>query len=215
MDENSTVKILVIDDTLNIRMMISKCLLGEGYEVDTASSGHEGMALLGEKGHDIVILDIRMPQLSGTEVLKSIREIKKDTTVVIITAFPTVKNAVECIRMGAADYLRKPFTPEKIKSIVKALVERQKMTPLSVDSYDAAIQYAKKCINRGELDEAVEYLKKSISLSLDDSEPFFLLGNIYELKGDFAAALKYYKIALQLSPGSESIISSIGRLETT
>jgi Flp pilus assembly protein TadD len=74
------------------------------------------------------------------------------------------------------------------------------------------MQYAKKCISRGKLDEGIVYLKKSLSINIDEAEPFTLLGNIYESRGDTLSAEKYYKIALQLSPGSDEIISNLNRI---
>lgn len=114
-----TGKILIIDDTKNIKLMISKALQAEGYEVDCAENGLEGIEFFKEKQYDLVLLDIRMPNLSGTEVLRQLKEINNDVPIIIITAYPTVRNAVECIKTGAVDYLRKPFTAERIKAAIK------------------------------------------------------------------------------------------------
>lgn len=205
-------KILVIDDTKNIRLMLSKCLSMQGYDVDTADNGHDGIELFKQHEYHIVMLDIRMPQMSGTEVLRAIKEIKHDVSVIIITAFPTIKNAVECIKMGAVDYLRKPFTPDKIKKVIEALEGRKNISPGDTDSCETAIQYAKKCIVAGKLDEAAEYLRKAISINIDDPEPFILLGNICESKCEYDAARKYYNIALQLQPESELAIENVNRI---
>lgn len=206
-------RILVIDDTKNIRLMISKCLSSEGYEVDTADNGYDGISRFREKDYDIVILDIRMPELSGTEVLKILKGIRSNIDVIIITAFPTVKNAVDCIKMGAVDYLRKPFTPNKIKEVIDSLINRENVTSLDTDDYIQAMQYAKKCIKDGNFDDAIKFLRKAISISIEGSEAFILLGNIFEMKGDFPNSQKYYKIALQLEPDSDEIYESLKRVE--
>lgn len=99
--------------------MISKALQSEGYEVDCAENGAEGIELYKANIYDLVLLDIRMPNLSGTEVLRQLKGIHKEVPVIIITAYPTVRNAVDCIKIGAVDYLRKPFTAEKIKAAIK------------------------------------------------------------------------------------------------
>ncbi|KPU45721.1 response regulator MprA [Oxobacter pfennigii] len=119
-------KVLVIDDVKNIRTMVAKALTLSGYAVDTAENGYEGLNFLKDNDYDVVLLDIRMPGFSGTEVLKSIREIKKDVPVIIMTAYPTIKNAVDCIKMGAVEYLRKPFTPDKIKSTIEQVINGNK-----------------------------------------------------------------------------------------
>jgi DNA-binding NtrC family response regulator len=205
-------KILIIDDTKNIKMLIGKALASEGYEVDTAESGQEGVELFKAQSYSLVLLDIRMPIMSGTEVLKVIKDIDETVPVVIITAFPTVKNAVECIKLGAVDYLRKPFTAEKIKQVTKQLLDRKDITPLNTNSYETCIEYAKKCINERNFDEAMEYLKKAISLNIENAESFNILGEVFELKGHIVDAGKYYGIALQLEPGNEAIIENINRI---
>ena len=205
--------ILIIDDTKNIRLMLSKCLSGVGYIVDTAGSGEEGIEYFKKNRYDIVLLDIRMPKMSGTEVLKKIREINDDTLVIIITAFPTVKNAVDCIKLGAVDYIRKPFTPDKIRNMVKELLERKKISENNDGSFELTMQYAKKCINERNFDKGEEYLKKAISISIENPEPFILLGNISELKEDYDNARKYYKIALELEPESYSAAESLNRIK--
>jgi DNA-binding NtrC family response regulator len=118
-------KILIIDDTKNIKLMIQKALVAEGYEVDCAENGLKGIDLFKSKKYDLVLLDIRMPNLSGTEVLKKLKEIHSDIPVIIITAYPTVRNAVDCIKSGAVDYLRKPFTADKIKAAIKENLDKE------------------------------------------------------------------------------------------
>jgi two-component system, OmpR family, response regulator len=120
-----TGRILIIDDTKNIRLLTTKALTSEGYEVDSVDNGQQGVELFCRSKYDLVLVDIRMPYLSGTEVLKQIKDIDKSIPVVIITAYPTVKNAVDCMKQGAVDYLRKPFTAERIKEIVKELINKE------------------------------------------------------------------------------------------
>lgn len=204
-------KILVIDDTKNIKMLIGKALSSEGYEVDTAESGQDGIDCFKMKSYNLVLLDIRMPNMSGTEVLKVIKNIDEAVPIVIITAFPTVKNAVECIKLGAVDYLRKPFTAEKIKQVTKQILDRKEITSFNTNSHESCIEYAKKCINERKFDEGMEYLKKAISLNIDDVEPYNILGEVFELKGDIINARKYYNISLQLDPGNETVIENLNR----
>lgn len=89
-------KVLVVDDTKNIRMVLTKCLELEGYEVMTASDGRQALEMLTQHTFDLAFLDIKLPEMRGTEVLKRIREIGVKTPVIIITAYATVKNAVDC-----------------------------------------------------------------------------------------------------------------------
>ena len=103
-------KVLIVDDTKNIRMLLSKCLELEGFEVDTAADGLEAVRMLSKNDYDLAFLDIKLPEISGTEVLKRIRGIGVDVPVIIITAYATVKNAVDCTKLGSVAYLQKPFT---------------------------------------------------------------------------------------------------------
>lgn len=111
-------KVLVVDDTKNIKMLLCKCLEIEGYDVDSASDGKEALELFSRNKYDLAFLDIKLPEVRGTEVLRRIREQGIDTPVIIITAYATVKNAVECTKMGAVAYVQKPFTADKIKSVL-------------------------------------------------------------------------------------------------
>jgi DNA-binding response OmpR family regulator len=205
--------ILIIDDKKNIRTMVKKCLDLEGYTVDTADNGYDGIKLYSENKYDLVMLDIRMPELSGTEVLKIMKSINSNIPVIIITAFATVKNAVECIKLGAIDYLRKPFTPERIREIVTKILNRRELKESDLGDYSSLLEYSKKCINEGNFDVAINCLKKTIDVNVKDGEPFHILGVIYEMKEDYSNAYKYYNIAYQLEPNSESIKENIKRVE--
>lgn len=207
-------KILIIDDAKNIRLLTAKALTSDDYTVDCASNGYDGMELFSKGNYDLVLLDIRMPNFSGTDVLKHIKDMNPTVPVVIITAYPTVKNAVDCLKLGAVDYLRKPFTSEKIKEFISQILLRKSLTSTSISSYDSSIEYAKKCINEKNFDEALEFLKKAISIDISRSEPFNIMGNIFELKGDMEAAYKYYNIALLLEPNNEEVIENLNRINS-
>jgi len=116
-------KVLVTDDTKNIRTLLTTCLEIEGYEVQTASDGKQALDLFKGQHFDLAFLDIKMPLISGTEVLKTIRKQGIFTPVIIITAFATVKNAVECTKLGAVAYLQKPFTADKVRAVLREVHE--------------------------------------------------------------------------------------------
>jgi len=120
-------RVLVVDDTKNIRTLLSKCLELEGYQVETAADGKEAIGKIMAETYDLIFLDIKMPQFSGTEVLKKIRENGINTPVIIITAYATIKNAVECTKMGAVAYLQKPFTAEKVKKTLEEMKKEGEM----------------------------------------------------------------------------------------
>jgi len=115
-------RILLIDDDLNLGKVIGYQLTQEGYQVDTATSGRQGLALFNKEDYDIVISDIQMPELSGIDVLKKVRSLNERAIVIMITAYGSVDSAVEACRLGADDYISKPFGKEQLLfTIEKAL----------------------------------------------------------------------------------------------
>ncbi|RII24965.1 MAG: DNA-binding response regulator [Geobacter sp.] len=115
-------KILVIDDDTSLRRVLEYNLQEEGYDVQAASSGEEGLYLFGKAKPSLVITDMKMPGMDGLMVLKSIKERSPETLVIIITAFGTVDIAVEAMKAGAYDYITKPFNRDELKlTVVKAL----------------------------------------------------------------------------------------------
>ena len=117
-------KVLVIDDTKNIRMLLTTCLELKGYKVLTAEDGKSAIEIVQEEKDniEIIFLDIRMPEMNGTEVLKIIREMGVKCPVIIMTAYATVKNAVDCTRLGAVAYLQKPFSPDRVSSVLNEIL---------------------------------------------------------------------------------------------
>jgi len=115
-------KILIIDDDNSLRRVLEYNLQEEGYEVQAASSGEEGLYLFGQSQPNLVITDMKMSGMDGLMVLKSIKERAPDAMVIIITAFGTVDVAVEAMKSGAYDYITKPFNREELKlTVSKAL----------------------------------------------------------------------------------------------
>lgn len=102
-------KILVVDDEDALRTVLSGELVSEGYEVRTASDGDEAMSGLQKETFDLVLLDIKMPRVNGFEVLRFIKEKHPKTKVVMLTGFADLKNAIESKKLGAEDFVSKPY----------------------------------------------------------------------------------------------------------
>lgn len=188
-------KILVVDDTKNIRTLLTTCLELNGYEVTTASNGAEALKLLEPDKFDLAFLDIKLPEMSGTEVLRRIRGMNIDIPVVIMTAYATVKNAVECTKLGAVAYLQKPFTADKVKQVLQDIETCENIENNEVNDN---IAYSKALINNGELDKAYNILKKTLSLDPTRKEVYYLIARIYEDKGNMDEAKRFYNISKQL-----------------
>jgi DNA-binding NtrC family response regulator len=117
-DSMSKGKILVIDDEDIVRISCSRTLVPEGYELKMARNGTEGIKALEEESFDLVLTDLKMPHMDGIEVLGAIKERWPQTEVVIVTGYQTVETAVRAIKLGAFDYIEKPFTPDTLIATV-------------------------------------------------------------------------------------------------
>jgi two-component system response regulator HydG len=119
-------RILVVDDESSHRQMIEAVLSAEGYEISQADDGQTAIVAVEDRFYDLVIMDIRMPKISGIEALKKIKAISPGIPIIIMTAYASVGNAVEALKSGAYDYLIKPLDIEELKIlVVKALRFRQ------------------------------------------------------------------------------------------
>jgi len=120
-------KILVVDDEDIVRTSCSRALSPEGYEVRLARNGVEGLQMANEERSDLVLTDLKMPDMDGIEVLRIIKEKWPETVVMIVTGYQTVDTAVKAIKLGAYDYIEKPFTPDALVSHVEeALTNKEK-----------------------------------------------------------------------------------------
>jgi DNA-binding NtrC family response regulator len=120
-------KILVIDDESIVRTSCSRSLTPEGYEVKLSQNGADAMKMLEEESFDLVLTDLKMPDIDGIEVLKMIKHRWPQTEVIVVTGYQTVDTAVKSIKLGAFDYLEKPFTPDSlIAAVNNAMASRKK-----------------------------------------------------------------------------------------
>lgn len=119
-------KILVVDDEDIVLISCKRALLPEGFEVKTAQNGIEGLKMIEEERFDLVFTDLKMPDIDGIEVLRIIKQRWPETGVIIITGYQTVDSAVKAIKLGAYDYIEKPFTPDGIINAVNRALEERK-----------------------------------------------------------------------------------------
>jgi CheY-like chemotaxis protein/glycine cleavage system H lipoate-binding protein len=124
--ENPKAKILCVDDEEVILGSFRKILVLDGYSVDTVETGQEALGLIQKHHYDFLFTDLKMPLMDGVEVCKSVKHLRPDIDVVIITGYASVETAVETMRYGAMDYVQKPFTEDELIAFVqKALIKRQ------------------------------------------------------------------------------------------
>lgn len=122
-----TNKILIIEDEKNMREILKILLEGEGYDVVEAPDGRTGIEQLRKDIYDLIITDIKMPGDDGFAVLREAKEVSPETLVIMITAFGTTESAVEAMKLGAYDYIHKPFKIDEIRLVVKNALEKKRL----------------------------------------------------------------------------------------
>lgn len=121
-------RLLIIDDEKSLRELLTVVFNKEGYKVKACASGAKALEFLEKEDCDLVISDIRMPEVSGMDVLKYVRENRPDIPVIMITAYGNMKQAIEALKAGALDYIIKPFDIEELKIIVSQGLEKRRLT---------------------------------------------------------------------------------------
>ncbi len=119
--------ILVIEDKDSMREMLSKTLEAEGYEVETAIDGEGGLEKAKEKKYDLVLSDLKLPNMDGIEVLSSLKAMDTDVSVILMTAYGTIEKAVEAMKEGAFDFLAKPFDTDHLSVLIKRALENRRL----------------------------------------------------------------------------------------
>ena len=145
-------RILVVDDKDSMRNMLTETLMEEGYRVDSASDGKRALDLVRNKSYDLVLTDLKMPNLDGLSLLTGIKEVDGETSVIVMTAYGTVETAVTAMKQGAYDSITKPFDTEHLCVLVNRALENRRMM-------------AENILLREEL---LEFLERAIGWPLED-----------------------------------------------
>ena len=118
-------RILIVEDDDNIRETLSRILEQEGYEVETAQTGQEGIKKSKAKFFNLALLDIKLPDMEGTKLLTAINETLPKMIKIMLTGYPSLENAIESLNKGADAYIIKPVKPEKLLALIKEQLEKQ------------------------------------------------------------------------------------------
>ena len=119
--------VLIVEDHDRLREQLGEFYEQEGFKVTTAACGEEGIEKLSQEKFAIIVSDVKMPGIDGFQLARHVREKYPDTDVILITAFGNIKQAVEAMKLGASDYITKPFQPEAIRIVSEKLIERQRL----------------------------------------------------------------------------------------
>jgi DNA-binding response OmpR family regulator len=192
--------ILIVDDEKNIRLTMSRSLEPLGMPVHTAVNGEEALRKLREEQAVLVFLDLKMPGIDGMEVLRRIKERWPTMRVIIVTAHGTIASAVEAMKLGAVDFLQKPFSPGEIRELATQVLEREALQEESAADYRTLIALTKRHISDRRFDLARASARKAIATDPGQPEVYNLLGALLEIQDDGLEAQKFYRAALDIDP---------------
>lgn len=202
-------RVLIVDDEKNIRLTLSQAIAALSVDVDTAQNGEQALTKVGEDGFALILLDLRMPGMDGMEVLRRLRDDRPEIPIVIITAHGNIESAVEAMKLGAIEFLQKPFVPAEVRALVARVLDRHKLSDTEAKEYGTCFELAKRCISERHYDAAVEHLKRATGIDPNRPEAFNLLGVIHELRGEIPEAMNHYRVAWHTDatykPASENL----------
>jgi len=125
--EGILASILVVEDKGSMQQMLAATLADEGYQVDIASTGPEGIEKAAQKRYDLILTDLKLPGADGIKVLSEVKESDPEASVIVMTAFGTVETAVEAMKMGAFDFLTKPFDTDRLSLLIRRALENRRL----------------------------------------------------------------------------------------
>jgi DNA-binding NarL/FixJ family response regulator len=140
-------KILIVDDDRGLQSLLSDVLKLEGYEVIVAGKGREGLEKIRTHLPDLILLDIRLPKMDGIKVLEEIKKIDKNLIVIMLTGYGDIKDAVQAMKLGAFDYITKPFKNEEIVVNIKKALQRRHLNRKVEDLRKSLSQREKEILN--------------------------------------------------------------------
>jgi FixJ family two-component response regulator len=192
--------ILIVDDEKNFRLTMSQSLEPLGIPIHTAGNGEEALQKLREVQAGLVFLGPKLPGLDGMEVLSRIKERWPEIRVIMITDHGTIAAAVEAMKLGAVDFLQKPFSPGDIRELATQVLERESLQEESAADYPTLIALTKRHISDRKFDLASASARQAIATDPGQPEVYNLLGVLLELQGNRLEAQKFYRAALDIDP---------------
>jgi DNA-binding response OmpR family regulator len=185
--------ILIVEDEAVMRESLQDWLTESGYQVETAEEGEEALKTIAEQDFGIVILDLRLPGKDGVEVLRKAKVQKPELNGIIITAYPSIESAVEAMKIGAIDYLPKPFDLNDLEKLI-----RETLGPVQVEIRPKAIPEAiaePAIVEEVKIEEVIAIAPEEVLVHLKQGKAHFEAGR-------YAEALKEFESVLKVAPGN-------------
>lgn len=195
--------ILIVDDEKNIRLMLRTALSTDGYTVEEATNGREGLKALEQRKPEVMILDLSMPELDGMGVLNAIKVMHaaQRPRIIVLTAYGSISVAVKATRLGAMDFLEKPVSPDEVRESVEAAMAQPASDVSASDAnledvlaggYEAVLDRVRKSLQMAKYSDAESLMMKAADLAHHDAAYFNLLGVLYEAQRKWRLAKKFY-----------------------
>jgi DNA-binding NtrC family response regulator len=206
--------ILVVDDERNVRLMY-RAALDTMFHVEEADSAARALQMFLTRRYDVALLDLRMPEMTGLELLEQMNDAGITTPVVFITAYADVPNAVNAMKFGAIDFLQKPITPEQLRAVVKdvlvrhSLEERKSPEPHDFEYY---LRCAKRAINLRDFPAARRNLVSALEINPDSPQALNLAGVMFEMREEYDQARRYYGRAIKVNKDFEPAQANMRRI---
>lgn len=208
-------KILIVDDDLNIQNMLRTCLERPGCLVQQAYDGAQALEVIQQWGPDLVLLDLAMPVLDGMSVLADLRKLMmaSETRVIVMTAHGSVRTALQAVRLGASDFLEKPFSPDDLRQSVNSVLNHPADEVKDEVGYQAALESVRDALRRGKFIAAEASLMKAGTIAGSDPSFFNLAGVLHEAHGRLSSARNFYRKALAAQPAYRPAADNLQRLD--
>lgn len=211
-------RILVVDDEPNVRLSYRVTLETEGLAVAEADCAVRALELFGSSQFDLAILDMRMPEMDGLELLEEMRKRAISTPAVIITAYGDIPHAVRAMQLGAIDFLQKPLTPAALRDLIEEILTRHApgtqavaKTPVG-DDFASQLSEAKRLLNLQVFGKAWTHLARALELNPQAPEALNLAGVFFEMQEDYDRAKKLYGQAIKYAPYYEPSQQNMRRI---
>jgi len=186
--------VLIVEDETIMRESLRDWLKDEGYEVETAEEGEEALQRIGKEKFGIAVLDLRLPGKDGLEVLREAKAQDPKLRGIIITAYPSVETAVEAMKIGAVDYIVKPFAPDALEKAI-----REVLGPVQAEIKPAEPKVEAAAAEVAAVEEPK--VEEIIAITEEEIPAHFEQGQTYFETGDYKEALKEFQSILNIAPG--------------
>ena len=208
----TTRTVLIVDDDDHLRRTMATALAREGLTVAEAASGEEAAIKADGAPFDLILLDLQLPGMDGLATLRRMRERGVGAPVAIVTGHGSLPSAIEAMRLGAVDFLQKPFDPAALRTLVATILARADLADSDHADPATLLELARRAIHEREFQRAAAQVRRAIAADPANAEALNLLGVLFELHGDVEQAHRHYHLAYAADPAYPPARRNLDRL---